>query len=105
VAVPADAGLREDPGPCPACVARQPRVRFGEVLRAYRLAAGLTHAELSRRAGVDHALLLAYERDRMQATWPILVNLVRVLGTGLVSVEGRPEGRARRRVGPAAGRR
>jgi Helix-turn-helix domain len=94
VAIPAGAGLREDPGPCPACLAKQPRVRFGDVLRAHRLAAGLTRAALSRRAGVDHTLLLAYEQDGMQATWPILVSLVRVLGAGLVTPKGKPEGRA-----------
>jgi hypothetical protein len=48
VAVPAGAGLREDPEPCPACVAELPRVRSGE---AQRLAAGLSTADLARRAG------------------------------------------------------
>jgi transcriptional regulator with XRE-family HTH domain len=105
VAVPAGADLREEPDACPSCVARRPRLTFRELLRAQRLAAGLSKAELARRAGVNVRTVDNYERGS-QPLWHVLVRLVRVLGPALVTVEGEAEGpgqAAKGRTRPALG--
>src|SRR5262249_56627974 len=85
VAIPAGADLREQPDACPSCVAKRPRLAFRELLRAQRLAAGLSKAELARRAGVNVRTVDNYERGS-QPLWHVLVRLVRVLGPALVTV-------------------
>jgi transcriptional regulator with XRE-family HTH domain len=59
-ALPCDAGGAM----CLACLACRPGAPFGVRLKSLRLAAGLTRAELARRAGVGPALLGRYEEGR-----------------------------------------
>jgi transcriptional regulator with XRE-family HTH domain len=97
VAIPAGADLREQPDACPSCVAKRPRLAFRDLLRAQRLAAGLSKAELARRAGVNVRTVDNYERggpgsSGSQPLWHVLVRLVRVLGPALVTVAGEAEG-------------
>jgi transcriptional regulator with XRE-family HTH domain len=49
---------------CVPCLARSPQATFGQRLKAFRLAAGLTRTELARRAGINLAGVLQYEDDR-----------------------------------------
>jgi hypothetical protein len=88
VARPAGSPLRErGPDLCPACLARQPGVPFGAVLRAYRLALGCTRGQLARRCGVDVKTLRTWE-DAAGGARPrrdTLAKLAGVLGPELVS--------------------
>jgi transcriptional regulator with XRE-family HTH domain len=85
VIIPAGAEVRgEGSLLCAACAWRKPGVRFGDVLKAHRLAAGLTQLELARQAGVELRTLYNYEAGRARPGWDTLVKLVRVLGAGLV---------------------
>src|SRR5690348_2889819 len=61
---------------------------FRHVLRAFRLGAGLTQADLARRAGVPAKTVNNYQRGS-RPTGRVLTKLVRVLGPGLVVQEGR----------------
>ena len=90
VAILTGAYVREEPGPCPWCVAGRPRLAFRDLLRAHRQAAGLSRAELARRAGVNAKTLNNYECGS-QPLWHVLVRLVRVLGPALVTVTGEAE--------------
>jgi DNA-binding XRE family transcriptional regulator len=85
VVIPAGADVRgEGSLLCAACAWRKPGLRFGDVLKAHRLAAGLTQMELARRAGVEASTLYTYEAGRARPGWDTLVKLVAVLGAGLV---------------------
>ena len=75
-------------GTRPACVARRGGATFRDVLRAFRLGAGLTQADLARRAGVPAKTVNNYQRGS-RPTGRVLTKLVRVLGPGLVVQEGR----------------
>ena len=70
---------------CPACVAADPSAPFAERLRALRLAAGLTQAELAARAGVSEAAVSAYECGRGRPRPRHLAALARVLGPALTA--------------------
>jgi transcriptional regulator with XRE-family HTH domain len=72
---------------CPSCVAKRPRLAFRDILRAQRLAAGPSTAELARRAGVNVKTGNNSERGS-QPLWHVLVRLVRALGPALGTVEG-----------------
>jgi uncharacterized protein len=48
-----------------------------------RLKAGMSQAELARRAGVPPTMVSAYERDRRQPTLPTLLRLLRAAGFDL----------------------
>ncbi|MGH9075185.1 MAG: helix-turn-helix domain-containing protein [Acidimicrobiales bacterium] len=50
------------------------------LLRYARHRAGLTKAELARRAGVPASMVSAYESDRRQATLPTLLKLLKAAG-------------------------
>jgi transcriptional regulator with XRE-family HTH domain len=78
-ALPADARG----GRCPACVAADPGVPFPERLRAFRLAAGLTQAQLGARAQLCVASVCNYECGRGRPRPRLLAALARVLGPGL----------------------
>jgi transcriptional regulator with XRE-family HTH domain len=43
------------------------------LLRYARLKAGLSQSELAERAGVARTMVSAYERDRRQATLPLML--------------------------------
>lgn len=81
-ALPSDA----DSALCLPCLKRHPEAAFADRLKAFRLAAGLTKAELAGRAGMTPAVLRNYERGVREPRWRHLVRLVRVLGPGLVTV-------------------
>lgn len=55
-------------------------------LRAARLAAGLTQAELAARAGTSQATLSAYERGRKEPSLATLDRLLRATGRRLSTV-------------------
>ena len=44
------------------------RLSFGELLRAYRLDAALSQAELAARLAVHHGLVVRFERDEQRPT-------------------------------------
>jgi DNA-binding XRE family transcriptional regulator len=76
------------PALCLDCLAPHPFAPFGTRLRAFRLAAGLTQAQLAARSGVSMRALYAYEgRGHGNPSWAVVVKLVRVLGHGLVWLE------------------
>ncbi|HEY6746335.1 MAG TPA: helix-turn-helix transcriptional regulator, partial [Mycobacteriales bacterium] len=55
----------------------------GSVLRAARKAAGLTQAELARRAGVTQSVISAYEAGRREPSVATLSRLVDAAGATL----------------------
>jgi transcriptional regulator with XRE-family HTH domain len=68
---------------CPHCLAAN--APFVERIRSYRLAAGLTRAELARKAGVCPTLLRQYEHGIASPRLDKLIRLIDVLGIGLVA--------------------
>jgi transcriptional regulator with XRE-family HTH domain len=70
------------PAYCLACLARHPEAPFGQRLKAYRLAAGLSLAGLAARCGLSYQRVGDYERG-VEPNWRALVALVGVLGHGL----------------------
>jgi transcriptional regulator with XRE-family HTH domain len=81
-ALPSDAGSAV----CLPCLARRPAAPFAERLKACRLAAGLTKADVSARTGLTQQMIRHYERGSREPRWPQVVRLVRVLGPALVTV-------------------
>lgn len=71
----------------------------GGLLRRARVQAGLTQAELGRRAGVTQSVVSAYESGHRQPSVPVLVDLVHAAGFA-IDVELRP---VHNRAGPLAG--
>ena len=72
---------------------------FGTKLKQLRKAAGLTQFELSRLAEIDRTTLARLETDRTVPTWPVVVDLAKVLK---VSVEVFPS--TPRSMGPKPSR-
>jgi DNA-binding transcriptional regulator YiaG len=71
---------------CLGCLSKTKNPSFGTRLRAYRLAAGLSLAELARRIGTPLSVVADWERAPVNGpTWRMLIKLVHVLGQGLVS--------------------
>jgi DNA-binding XRE family transcriptional regulator len=82
---------RNGPALCLACLARQPGTPFGQRLRSFRLAAGLTQAELAKATGLAHGTIAKYEIGLGVPKAKTLAKLGRVLGRGLaVSEDRRP---------------
>lgn len=76
---------------CLACLAKHPKARFGERLRAYRVAAGLTRAELARRSAVNIETIHNYEAGAPgDPQWSKVRRLALVLGVGLLGLDGLP---------------
>jgi transcriptional regulator with XRE-family HTH domain len=67
---------------CPRCLASN--AAFFERVRSYRLAIGLTRAELARKTGVSPTLLRQYEQGLVSPRLDKLTRLISVLGIGLV---------------------
>jgi transcriptional regulator with XRE-family HTH domain len=67
---------------CLACLAKRSEATFGERVKAYRVAAGLSRAELAKRAGVKKTLLDLYERSNASGDprWSQVRRLALVLG-------------------------
>jgi transcriptional regulator with XRE-family HTH domain len=55
-------------------------------LKSFRLAVGLTKAELAQRAGVAAMTIHQYESGSREPRWRHLTPLVMVLGPGLVTL-------------------
>src|SRR5262245_11031059 len=78
VVVAAPSGNRRPlPALCLGCLARLPGSPFADRLRAFRLAAGLTQAEVAERAGLTRRRLSSVERGDGLADWPEMVALAR----------------------------
>jgi transcriptional regulator with XRE-family HTH domain len=69
---------------CRACLARLPRAPFGRRLLSQGLAAGLTAADLARRADVQLQRVDSYDFQRQKPRPAVLARLVRALGPDLV---------------------
>ena len=68
---------------CLRCALRDHSITFGQRLRAFRLAAGLTQTELAGRAGVDRVLIHCYESETCKPKRQNAIRLARVLGKGI----------------------
>jgi transcriptional regulator with XRE-family HTH domain len=75
-AVPGDAGKAL----CLSCLDRYPEATFAQRLKAFRLAAGLTMAELDRRAGLVDSMTSNYERGDRNPRPARRAELARALG-------------------------
>lgn len=80
-ALPSDAGSAL----CLPCLARRPGAPFAQRLKACRLAAGLTKAELAARTGLAQQSVRQYESGAREPRWRQLARLVSVLGPALVT--------------------
>jgi transcriptional regulator with XRE-family HTH domain len=82
---------------CLDCLAKHPEATFGERLRAFRLAAGLTVQELASRIGSTPGWLTRCEHGHARPGWSTIAGMIRELGTGLVTLglEGKPKKRQR----------
>jgi transcriptional regulator with XRE-family HTH domain len=72
---------------CLDCLAQRPQAPFAQRLGAQRLAAGLTRAELARRAGMSNEGIRGLERHGRKPQPETLARLVGVLGRGLIPTE------------------
>jgi transcriptional regulator with XRE-family HTH domain len=75
---------------CLRCLACRPQAALGVRLKAFRLAAGLTKAELAQRSGVTAMAVHQYEAGTREPRWRHLAPLVAALGPGLVTLGLRP---------------
>jgi transcriptional regulator with XRE-family HTH domain len=80
--------LRSAPVLCLNCVKRYP-ASFGQRLRAFRIAAGLTVPKLAERAGLTGAAIGVIERDLHQPRPGTVAKLVAALGPELARPRGR----------------
>jgi transcriptional regulator with XRE-family HTH domain len=77
---------------CLPCLGRAPAAPFGQRLKAYRLAAGLTRSELARRSGLYPASIQRYEDEGSHPEPENLVRLAEALGVSPDGLSGRGEG-------------
>ncbi len=68
--------FNEGPGRLEDVTSMQTQSSFGDLLRRYRLAAGLTQEELAERAGVSANGVSSLERGARQRPWPATVDLL-----------------------------
>jgi DNA-binding XRE family transcriptional regulator len=87
------------PALCPGCVAAAPEARFGDVLHAYRRAAGLTQKALALRCGLAEVTVTKYESGTVRPSPEAVARLAGVLGPGFASGASRlvPAGSERQR--------
>jgi len=85
-ALPTDAGQAL----CLRCLESCPQAAPSVRLKSFRLAAGLTKAELAQRTGVAPMTIHQYESGLREPRWRHLTPLVAVLGPGLVTLGLRP---------------
>jgi DNA-binding XRE family transcriptional regulator len=71
---------------CLGCVAAGHAEHFGDRLRAFRFAAGLSQAALGKLIGVTGGNIGKYEGGSGYLQWQTLVTLMRVLGTDLITL-------------------
>jgi transcriptional regulator with XRE-family HTH domain len=93
-------GLPGEEGPCVQCLKGPGPVTVGDRVRAHRLAAGLTRAELTRRAGLGNTALRRLERGTVRPISRTLARLAEALGVGVAELDplraARPAARAPR---------
>ncbi|MCB9913541.1 MAG: helix-turn-helix domain-containing protein [Planctomycetes bacterium] len=65
-------------------------VRFGDLLREHRLAAGLSITELAREAGLSRRYVTEAEAGRANPSLQVLAQLALALGVGLVELTDLP---------------
>jgi len=93
---------------CLGCLAQRPEAPFGQRLKAFRLAAGLTKAELGSRCGLPSSALCKYEGQGVTPYIAAALRLVEALDVSLkaLGLDGRPPaGPARRPRHRSCGRR
>lgn len=78
--------------------------RAGSLLREARSQAGLTQAQLARRAGVSQSVVSAYESASRQPSLPMLARLVAATGLELELLVRRPRGASEPTEGPVRSR-
>jgi transcriptional regulator with XRE-family HTH domain len=71
---------------CLTCLEQAPEATFGERLRAFRVARGLTQVELQRQLHLSANLVARHEQDVVQPMWKTLVKLMEFLGPELVTL-------------------
>ena len=78
-------------GYCPTASGetKHPEATFGQRLKAFRLAAGLTQRELSKKTGLGPALIVNYEQDAVEPKGRSLTKLIRSAGGGVGGGRGR----------------
>jgi len=77
---------------CLECLGRQADTSFRRRLKAFRLAAGWTKAELVTRCGFTHSALWKYEDQGVTPRLPAALQLAQALGVSLkaLGLERRP---------------
>ena len=85
---------------CLTCLPKHPEATFGQRLKAYRLALGLTQKEMAERIGKDHSTIAKFEHGVKEPTWTTLQALAKVLGVsckvlGHRRSAGPPDGNSR----------
>jgi transcriptional regulator with XRE-family HTH domain len=65
---------------CVACLQKLPAPTLGQRIKAYRIAADLTQAELAQRIGVNVMTVSYWERDLKTPVWRTIAMLITVLG-------------------------
>ena len=93
---------------CLECLGRRAGIPFGRRLKAFRLAAGLTKAELGSRCGLPSSALCKYEGQGVTPYIAAALRLVEALDVSLkaLGLDGRPPaGPARRPRHRSCGRR
>jgi hypothetical protein len=79
-----------NPAWCLRCLAKIPDAPFSIRLRAFRLAKGLSAAQLAKEAGVTVSAVRYHEWCLSNPRWDFLVKVVRVLGPELVWFAAEP---------------
>ena len=57
-------------------------VTFAESLKSHRLAAGLSQAELAKKAGINQATVSRYEEGSREPSWGHVQRIAAALGLG-----------------------
>jgi transcriptional regulator with XRE-family HTH domain len=73
---------------CLICVSKGPRASFGQRLKAFRLAVGMTRKELSAGAGLSESMIRYYEGDWGTPTAEGAIRLAKALGLTLEVLGG-----------------
>ena len=72
---------------CLSCLAKNPEATFGEYLKAFRLASGMTVVNLAAKTGVPTFTISAYEEGRrVSPTWPVILRLFQSMGVYLIMI-------------------
>jgi len=70
---------------CLDCLQKLPAPTLGQRLKAYRIAADLTQAELAERIGVQLMTVSCWERDLKTPVWRTIASLITVLGVDFLT--------------------